>query len=224
MRLVVPGFNEGGASTLATQIEKFRHSPSGLTGGVGEKLRQMLTASAHVYINGPNTTKRREEIVTTYLNSTPLSSFPGYGEVIGLPDALYVWFGTDFNQAMQVLNSTPKTKGEWARKGETHPRVSSPVAAYRASAISIAMRTAVAIPSSMPSSTRSTCATSASCATSPIITPLRAASMPSGCSRRRTRRSATLICGASPMPMASVSCGPITRISTGWIQTRLWTY
>ncbi|HEX6442886.1 MAG TPA: transglycosylase domain-containing protein, partial [Stellaceae bacterium] len=46
VRLVLPGFNEGGASTLATQIEKFRHSPNGLTGGVGEKLRQMLTASA----------------------------------------------------------------------------------------------------------------------------------------------------------------------------------
>ncbi len=77
VRVVVPGFNEGGASTLATQIEKFRHSPNGLTGGIGEKLRQMLTASAHVYINGPNT------IVTTYMNSTPLSSFPGYGEVSG---------------------------------------------------------------------------------------------------------------------------------------------
>jgi membrane peptidoglycan carboxypeptidase len=123
VRLVVPGFNEGGASTLATQIEKFRHSPNGLTGGAGEKLRQMLTASAHVYINGPNTMKRREEIVTTYLNSTPLSSFPGYGEVIGLPDALYVWFGTDFNQAMKVLNSTPKKKEEWGRKGEIYRQV-----------------------------------------------------------------------------------------------------
>jgi hypothetical protein len=28
VRVVVPGFNEGGASTLATQIEKFRHSPN----------------------------------------------------------------------------------------------------------------------------------------------------------------------------------------------------
>ena len=36
-----------------------------------------------------------EEIVTAYLNSTPLASMPGYGEIIGLPDALWVWFGTD---------------------------------------------------------------------------------------------------------------------------------
>jgi membrane peptidoglycan carboxypeptidase len=120
VRLVVPGFNEGGASTLATQIEKFRHSPNGLTGGVGEKLRQMMTASARVYSKGPDTMARREEIVTTYLNSTPLSSFPGYGEVIGLPDALWVWFGTDFAEANKVLNGTPKSAAEMARKGEIY--------------------------------------------------------------------------------------------------------
>src|SRR2546430_10749740 len=84
------------------------------------KLRQMLTASTHVYIYGPNTMKRREEIVTTYLNSTPLSSFPSYGEVIGFPDALWVWYGTDFNEANKVLNSTPKNKKELARKGEIY--------------------------------------------------------------------------------------------------------
>src|SRR5438874_2386285 len=123
VRLVIPGFNEGGASTLATQIEKFRHSPNGLTGGVGEKLRQMLTASAHVYSKGPNTMERREEIVTTYLNATPLSSFPGYGEVIGLPDALHVWFGTDFAEANKVLANTPKSRPELARKGEIYRQV-----------------------------------------------------------------------------------------------------
>ena len=42
-------FREGGASTLATQIEKFRHSPGGRTPGVGEKFRQMFTASARAY-------------------------------------------------------------------------------------------------------------------------------------------------------------------------------
>ena len=85
--IVVPGLRQGGGSTLATQIEKFRHSPRGLTGGVGEKLRQMLTATARAYSGGPNTLQRRQEIITTYLNSTPLSSMPGYGEVIGVPEA-----------------------------------------------------------------------------------------------------------------------------------------
>src|SRR5205085_5967929 len=86
----VPGLKEGGGSTLATQIEKFRHSPHGLTGGVGEKLRQMLTATARAYRDGPDTMKRRQEIVATYLNSTPLSSMQGYGEVIGIPEALWI--------------------------------------------------------------------------------------------------------------------------------------
>src|SRR5579863_1622298 len=76
-RLVVPHLHEGGGSTLATQIEKFRHSPHGLTGGAGEKLRQMLTASARAYMDGPDTLQRREQIMTTYLNATPLASMPG---------------------------------------------------------------------------------------------------------------------------------------------------
>jgi membrane peptidoglycan carboxypeptidase len=78
-------FREGGASTLATQIEKFRHSQGGRTLGVGEKIRQMVTASARAYRYGPDTTAARREIVTTYLDSTPLGSRPGYGEVIGMP-------------------------------------------------------------------------------------------------------------------------------------------
>ena len=59
-------FREGGASTLATQIEKFRHSPSGRTPGIAEKFRQMVTASARAYRNGPQTAAARRDIVTTY--------------------------------------------------------------------------------------------------------------------------------------------------------------
>jgi membrane peptidoglycan carboxypeptidase len=116
-RVVVPHLSYGGGSTLATQIEKFRHSPNGLTGGVSEKMRQMLTASARIYMRGPDTMARREEVVATYLNSTPLASMPGYGEVIGVPEALWVWFGTDYQQAAQILNHAPRDAAEWARKG-----------------------------------------------------------------------------------------------------------
>ena len=123
--LVAPGVREGGGSTLATQIEKFRHSPRGLTGGVGEKLRQMLTASARAYAGGANTLRHRRAIVTTYLNSTPLSSMPGYGEVIGVPEALWIWFGTDYNQATKILNSAPRNPAEWARKGAVYRQVLS---------------------------------------------------------------------------------------------------
>jgi membrane peptidoglycan carboxypeptidase len=123
--LVVPGLNEGGGSTLATQIEKFRHSPHGLTGGVGEKMRQMLTASLRAYTDGRDTIQRREEIVTTYLNATPLSSMPGYGEVIGLPEALWIWFGTDYRDAATLLNTRPRTPAELARQGLIYRQVLS---------------------------------------------------------------------------------------------------
>ena len=64
-------FREGGASTLATQIEKFRHSPGGRTPGIAEKFRQMMTASARAYRHGPDTKAARREIITGYLDFDP---------------------------------------------------------------------------------------------------------------------------------------------------------
>ena len=124
-RLVVPHLHEGGGSTLATQIEKFRHSPRGQTSGVFDKLRQMATASARAYMDGPDTLKRRREIVTTYLNSTPLSSMPGYGEVIGVPEALWIWFGTDYDAASKILDARPRNAAEQARQGLVYRQVLS---------------------------------------------------------------------------------------------------
>ena len=88
-----------------------------------DKLRQMITASLRAYYDGPDTLKRREEIVTAYLNSTPLASMPGYGEIIGLPDAMWVWFGTDLAQPAKMLNKTPRTAAELARQGEIYRQV-----------------------------------------------------------------------------------------------------
>ncbi len=96
-------WQQGGASTLATQIVKFSDSPGGRTDGMLEKLRQMLTAAPLAYMNGPDTMSARHAIVVTYLNSTPLASRPGYGEVIGVPEALSVWYGTDPAEASAVL-------------------------------------------------------------------------------------------------------------------------
>src|SRR6516165_6110710 len=107
-------FREGGASTLATQIEKFRHSPGGRTLGVIEKLRQMVSASALAYRDGTDTNPARQQIVTTYLNSEPLASRPGYGEIIGVPDALWFWYGTDLAVANRVLTAPATTKAEIA--------------------------------------------------------------------------------------------------------------
>ncbi|NTU76828.1 MAG: glycosyl transferase family 51, partial [Alphaproteobacteria bacterium] len=100
---VVPGFNAGGGSTLATQIEKFRFSPGGQTSNAWEKIRQIVSASLRVYMDGPDTTRARERIVLDYLNSTPLSARPGFGEVNSIGDGLWVWFGRDLNEASEAL-------------------------------------------------------------------------------------------------------------------------
>jgi len=94
-----------GGSTLATQLEKVRHSPQGRTGSPVEKLRQMLTASLRAYQDGYETADSRKRIVADYINSVPLSSAPSFGEVHGLGDALWVWFGADFDSANRALLS-----------------------------------------------------------------------------------------------------------------------
>ena len=101
----LPGQSAGG-STLATQLEKYRHSPDGLTVSGTEKLRQMISASVRAYQDGPQTLIARQKIVRDYLNSVPLSAVPGHGEVHGMAEGMRVWYGTDFNQVNQYLAST----------------------------------------------------------------------------------------------------------------------
>ncbi|CAK0767280.1 peptidoglycan glycosyltransferase [uncultured Gammaproteobacteria bacterium] len=109
LKLIRPGTRAAGGSTLATQIEKFRHSPDGQTGGPVEKLRQMLTASLRAYMDGPDTSAARHRIVVDYLNSTPLTARSGIGEVNGLGDGLWAWYGTDIASLGKVLSETTPT-------------------------------------------------------------------------------------------------------------------
>lgn len=106
-----------GGSTLATQLEKYRHSPDGLTLSASEKIRQMISASVRAYQSGPQTLAARENIVRDYLNSVPLSAAPGHGEVHGLADGLRIWFGADFARVNLLLDparspeATPEERG-----------------------------------------------------------------------------------------------------------------
>ncbi len=124
-------WREGGASTLATQTVKFRHSPQGRTPDVREKLRQMVTAAIHAYRHGPDTLAARQRIVATYLDSEPLGSRKGYGEIIGVPEALWRWYGTDLGAARRVLTTPAATSAELARKGEIYRQVLSLLLAGR---------------------------------------------------------------------------------------------
>jgi membrane peptidoglycan carboxypeptidase len=95
--------NVPGGSTLATQIEKYRHSPNGYTESVYEKIRQMASASIRAYLLGVDTREMRRQIALAYLNTMPLAASEKSGEVHGLGDGLVSWFGADFKEVNNLL-------------------------------------------------------------------------------------------------------------------------
>ncbi|QJD99089.1 glycosyl transferase family 51 [Massilia forsythiae] len=97
------GSRVAGGSTLATQIEKYRHSPEGRTASTTDKLRQMASATLRSYADGEDTGAARRRIVLEYLNTVPLSAKLGYGEVNGIGDGMWVWYGRDFADVNRVL-------------------------------------------------------------------------------------------------------------------------
>ncbi|HWE05573.1 MAG TPA: hypothetical protein VG274_02625, partial [Rhizomicrobium sp.] len=94
-----------------------------------EKLRQMDAATLRTYLGGSNTFASRQKIVTTYLDSTPLGSRPGYGEIIGIGDGLRVWYGTDFAEANRILADS--NSSDLSRKAEIYKQVLSLLLAER---------------------------------------------------------------------------------------------
>lgn len=140
-RFVVAGFSQiaemlgfnvatAGGSTLATQIEKFRHSSQGLTLSIKDKLLQIGSASVRVYQQGENTEPARKRIVQDYLNTVPLSSAPNHGEVHGIGDGLWAWFGTDFDTANKLL-SAPQIKANAVKRGQVFRQVVALMIAQR---------------------------------------------------------------------------------------------
>lgn len=103
IKIFDPDYDAPGGSTLATQIEKYRHSPGGITASFNEKFRQMMSASLRAYANGVDTSERRRQIAVDYLNTFPLAAAPGYGEVNGLGDGLAAWYGADFERVNALL-------------------------------------------------------------------------------------------------------------------------
>jgi membrane peptidoglycan carboxypeptidase len=126
----LPGQSAGG-STLATQLEKYRHSPEGLTQSGGEKIRQMISASVRAYQPGPQTLDARQRVVRDYLNSVPLSAVPGHGEVHGMAEGLRVWYDADFDHTNQLLTSPAQDAKTLAAQGLALREVLSLVIAQR---------------------------------------------------------------------------------------------
>jgi membrane peptidoglycan carboxypeptidase len=118
-----------GASTLATQIEKFRHSPDGRTRSASDKLKQMLSASLRAYQDGSDTLPARRRIVKDYLNSMPLAAVVGRGEILGLGDGLGAWYGMDFADANRRLQRPGDPRD--AAGAQAYKRVLSLILAVR---------------------------------------------------------------------------------------------
>ncbi len=93
-----------GASTLATQMEKFRHAPEGFTETPRDKLLQMASAALRGYLDGEETLPARRRIVLDYLNSVPLAAIRGDGEILGLAEGLRAWYGADVVRLNWVLS------------------------------------------------------------------------------------------------------------------------
>lgn len=137
-RLGLPIHAEGG-STLATQLVKFRHSAGGRTHAAREKLQQMLSASLSAYREGPDTDAAREQIVLDYVNTMPLAATPGYGEVTGLGEGLWAWFGRDLDKVRGALSGSDR--------GSDRVRLSSDAERARVLKESLALLCAARAPS-----------------------------------------------------------------------------
>jgi membrane peptidoglycan carboxypeptidase len=120
-----------GGSTLATQIEKYRHSPDGRTATMEDKLRQMASAAARAYQPGQDTTAVRHQLVVDYLNTVPLAARPGFGEVNGMGDGLWVWYGQDFEQVNALLQAAAQAAQPTAEQALAYKQALSLVIAQR---------------------------------------------------------------------------------------------
>jgi membrane peptidoglycan carboxypeptidase len=94
-----------GGSTLATQLEKFRHSDEGRTKGIKNKLLQMASASLRAYRYGSKTWDTRKETVLNYINSVPLAAVSGFGEVNGFGDGIKAYYGREFGDVNRLLST-----------------------------------------------------------------------------------------------------------------------
>ncbi len=123
-----------GGSTLATQLEKIRHSPEGKTHSPGEKLWQMASASLRAYADGPESFAARRDIVCDYINSVPLAAFSTQGEVTGLGDGMWVWYGADFASFNRLLAASERrlTPPEQKKRARAYREALSLLLAIRA--------------------------------------------------------------------------------------------
>ena len=107
-----PSINAPGGSTIATQLQKYRHSKEGRTHGIRDKLLQISSASMRSYLFGRDTSDSRRMFLLDYINSIPLAALKNYGEVNGLGDGLWAWYGVSFERVNRLLSPLHQSSNE----------------------------------------------------------------------------------------------------------------
>jgi membrane peptidoglycan carboxypeptidase len=132
IRLVKSDQNVPGGSTLATQLEKFRHSPGGQTSSLLEKAKQVTAASLRIYHDDVHTHEAQKRVIVDYMNSFPLGAYPGAGEIHGFGDGLWAWYHMDLDKFHQVLaDSDPASLEKVALAAATYKKGVSLLLALR---------------------------------------------------------------------------------------------
>ena len=91
------------------QLEKFRHSPKGAQNRPLKNTASLLAQASRLTAKG-GILAWRERIIVDYFNTVPLAAAPSYGEIHGLGEGLFAWFGmqlTDVVSALKAPGLTP---------------------------------------------------------------------------------------------------------------------
>jgi membrane peptidoglycan carboxypeptidase len=91
----------------------------------------MASGSVRAYQNGEDTSLYRQKLVLDYVNSVPLSAAPGFGEVSGIGDGLFVWFGTEFDEVSRLLNLKNPSWDDLEKQARVMKQIISLMIAHR---------------------------------------------------------------------------------------------
>ena len=104
-----------GGSTLAVQLEKFRHSPNGRTDTPSKAAPDSRAPASKPTAPAPIPAPGASASSSIISITVPLAAAPGYGEIHGLGEALFAWFGMRLDQAAAALRRAGSDSGEGAR-------------------------------------------------------------------------------------------------------------
>jgi membrane peptidoglycan carboxypeptidase len=77
------------------------------------------------------TMQERQRVVLDYMNSTPLTARAGLGEVNGLGDGLWAWYGVELAAVVNLLSQQASDIDLFTKQAEAYKQVLSLILAQR---------------------------------------------------------------------------------------------